>query len=184
MRCEGTNALPKSKKLFNFKNDPFSVSEFFQISLSYSMWHDNGDAKLGFLDAGSDCTSGVPYSLTDAFVQAGLPPSAVGSIGSSLEFVVSDNVVVTLNDVIMTRAVSGGGFLRITTIVCYLDKTFFLCNVMVLRRYDPELNCFILRGTSHETVVTKDAFLLPWPLYVYPHESDLRCLIRFYTQLP
>ncbi|CAN7994968.1 unnamed protein product [Ixodes hexagonus] len=28
MRCEGKNALPKSKKLFNFKNVPFSVSFF------------------------------------------------------------------------------------------------------------------------------------------------------------
>lgn len=185
MRCEGKNALPKSKKLFNFKNVPFSVSEFFQINLSYSMWHGNGDAKHDFLDVGSDDRAGVPYCLTKSFVRAGLPSSAVGSLGCALESVVSNNVTLSLSDVMMTRAASGGiGFTKITAIVQYFYRSFFLCRVLVLQRYDPELNCFVLRETCHETIVTSHNFLLPWPMYVYPDQSALRCLCKYYTQLP
>lgn len=97
MRFEGKNALPKSKKFFNFKNVPFSVSEFYQLNLSHSMWHGNGEARSGFLDRDGGTISDGPFLLTRAFVQAGLPASLVGSVGSSLKSVMCENVEVALH---------------------------------------------------------------------------------------
>lgn len=185
MRYEGKNALPKSKKLFNFKNVPFSVSEFFQINLSHSMWHGNGEAKISFLDGTNEDQSGIPYPLSPAFVQAGLPVSSLDSVGQSVQSVMCDNVVIKVNDIMMTQTVSGdAGFLKITVIVQFLKQVFFVCHVMVMEAFDTNLNCFVLRATNHELVVSKKKFLLSWPLYVYKHDSVFYCLPRYYPSLP
>lgn len=185
MRCEGKNALPKSKKLFNLKNVPLTVSEFFQIKLSYGMWHGDGNAKYGFLESSSEDTKGVPYSLTPAFVHAGLPECAVGFVGLSLTSCTCDNVLLRVDDVMMSTTVSGSiGFLKIVAIVSGVNRIFFLCNIMVPQCHDQCLNCYVLRETLHTTVVAEESFLIPWPLYIYRHEGHFRGVPRYYAQLP
>lgn len=66
------------------------------MNLSYSRWHSNGNAKSGFLDYGDEDSAGAPYPPTLAFVEEGVPSSAVDSVGCSLRSVVSDNVVLNL----------------------------------------------------------------------------------------
>lgn len=58
-----------------------------------------------------------------------------------------------------TEAASGdAGFLKIVNIVQFLKQVFFVCLVMVMEFFYSNLNCFVLRETSHETVTSKKSF--------------------------
>lgn len=61
----------------------------------------------------------------------------------------------TLLSMIMTDLFWGIGFLKAITFVRVSSRDFFLCKVFMLRQYDRDINCFVLRETGHETIVTK-----------------------------
>lgn len=69
---EAKNAVPKSKKMFNFKNIPFSVIEFLQTNMSHALWNSDGSPKTGHATTKLPSIAGVPYTLTQSFCSAEL----------------------------------------------------------------------------------------------------------------
>lgn len=85
MRMEDKNALPKSKKLFNFKNVPFTVPEFFQTNTCYHL--------VKTMHAGIDASYdvGTLFVLTKEFIEAGVSPSQIEESATSVKAVLLEN---------------------------------------------------------------------------------------------
>lgn len=178
MRFEGKNALPKSKKFFNFKNIPFSVSEVYQLSQSYALWNGDGSPRLQWGDT-TEQKLGRPIKLTEAFVEAGLENRFVGEIGHTVTSANVENVQVKLSDVmIVGDRRDAPVFVKVLEIACREKSVFFTCTLLCVLEFSAKLNAFVTRETSHQKVFAAESFRFPWPVYVYITEQGLCCIPR------
>lgn len=167
MRFESKNALPKSKKFWNFKNIPLSVANYFQMKMSSDLWLGPGQPKLSFAQCDTAPAAGVPVSLTSDFLPCGLQPNAVGQTVMSVRSAFISGVKISISDVVVFEQNDHAMFGEIETIVPWQGKIFIAVLVLVKVSYSKRLNAFILLKTPHAIVIKPDDLLYPWPLYTY-----------------
>lgn len=177
MRTEAKNAIAKAKKLFNFKNVPFSISDFLQTNMSHALWHDNGTPKIDYGKTELPPVPGTPHMLSQAFCNAGLPLCHVGKTGLSMPKIVIKNVVLRTGDILLI----GNGpeqpcFCKLRDIVCFEGHVFFKCQLGSSIAFRAKINSFVQSDTVHETVFTPERLLLPWPAYSYSKDNYLLCI--------
>ncbi|XP_070379275.1 uncharacterized protein [Dermacentor albipictus] len=184
MRFEGKNALPKSKKFFNFKNIPKSVAEFFQMKMSSDLWMGPGLPNLDYRHSNTVSEIGVPVCLTSAFVQCGLEPHDVGRTAMSVSSACVSNVKISLSDVVVFAENDESMFGQVDTIVHWRDMVFLTLHLLAKVRYSKEVNAFILMKTPHTSVIRPESLFYPWPLFTYTKDDLLYGISKCVCESP
>lgn len=168
MRFEGKNALPKSKRFWNFKNISHSVAEYFQMKMSYDLWDGPEMPNLQHDITVHRCTgASVPFVLTKDFQSVGIEDCDIGKIATAVQAVVA-NVVLRVADIVAVgKPTEEPSFAVIDNIVLWKNQCFFLSRLLLRNGFHATTNTFMLSNTVHVLVLTPQSLLYPWPLWVY-----------------
>lgn len=178
MRFEGKNALPKSKKFFNFKNMPLSVSNFYQTNTSLLLWEGTGKPR-SISDEHRVLRYTGPFQLSADFVSAGLPEANVNNVGVSVDRIVLHNVHLATGDVmVLDTGNTDICFVAIKKIVTWNNLVFFVCSLMSVLDFNKKLNAFIVEKTGHEVIIKEQRFFYPWPAFLYVRQEHTCCIPR------
>lgn len=183
MRFEGKNALPKSKKFWNFKNIPLSVADFFQTQMSSDLWEAPGHPKLKEAQRGMPDV-GMPFILTSDFLHCGLETRNIGEVASSVSYANVANVKISISDVVVFSRSDGPLFGEVQAIVSWCSNIFFVVHVLVQARYAKHVNAFVLLKTTHTMAMRSESLLYPWPLFVYSKDDNIYGITKCLHECP
>lgn len=185
MRFESKNALPKSKKFWNFKNIPLSVADFFQMKMSSDLWEGPQHPKFSGVNEKYRLEGfGTPFCLTPAFLQSGLDLNDLGKVASSVPFAYVFNVKVSVSDVVVFSKNDDVAFGKVQDIVVWKEKLFLIVNIFVKVCFSSSLNAFNLLRTPHTLVINPESLLYPWPLYSYTKNDDFYVITKCLHESP